>query len=166
MSAIYFIRPVGQLGPIKIGFSRWPHDRLKTYATWSPVPLEIVATIPGNHTLERRLHHRFAADRSHHEWFHATGALLAIIETARNGTFCADGLPEPRAHWRGRRMPAAATRAGLMCRRLGRLRKGGIPIPPEVEKASHTYRCTPDETARRRAIVEQFVLAHSERSAA
>lgn len=58
--SIYFIRPVGQRGPIKIGCSYLPLDRLRGLCQWSPLPLEVVATCDGqHHGVERRLHLMF-----------------------------------------------------------------------------------------------------------
>ena len=42
---VYFIKPVGMEGPIKIGCSIMPTERLEGLAVWSPFPLEIVAAI-------------------------------------------------------------------------------------------------------------------------
>lgn len=82
---IYFVRPVGQDGPIKIGCSRWPDNRLLEIAKWSPVPLELIAAAPGDHTLERRLHRKFSKQRSHKEWFLASADLVDGIELVRAG---------------------------------------------------------------------------------
>jgi hypothetical protein len=77
---IYFMRPVGQIGPIKIGCSRMPFKRLEMLSIVSPLRLEIIATTPGDHATERRLHGMFASDWLHHEWFAASKGLLAIVE--------------------------------------------------------------------------------------
>ena len=82
---IYFLRPTQMEGPIKIGCSRWPEQRLWSLAKWSPVPLELLANADGDHTLERALHRLFAADRSHKEWFRTSRALVAGIDAVRDG---------------------------------------------------------------------------------
>src|SRR3546814_12747101 len=41
MKRVYFIRPIGQAGPVKIGCSVGPNKRRPELETWSPVPLEI-----------------------------------------------------------------------------------------------------------------------------
>jgi len=89
---IYFLRPVGQRGPIKIGCSMEPTARLKHLAHWSPIPLELAGEVAGDHDVERRLHKMFAADRSHHEWFHPSAALEEIIARAAEGKSFADLL--------------------------------------------------------------------------
>lgn len=76
---VYFARPIGLHGPVKIGCSAAPLERLKTLMTWSPIPLEIAATVPGDGKLERRIHGLFAKSHSHHEWFHASAELSQLI---------------------------------------------------------------------------------------
>lgn len=82
---VYFLRPVSLPGPIKIGCSKLPMDRLMAYSAWSPYPLEIAVTIPGFQTLERNIHDCFAHARSHHEWFHPVPELLEAIAKLRDG---------------------------------------------------------------------------------
>lgn len=82
---VYFVKPVGADGPIKIGCSEVPLARLRSLADWSPFPLEIMVAIPGDYGLERRLHNRFFSQRSHREWFHASPELAAFIEKLKQG---------------------------------------------------------------------------------
>lgn len=85
-SYVYFLRPVGQPGPIKIGCSRLPQKRLETFISWSPVQLEIAHTIPGgSYALETKLHLAFADAHSHSEWFTATPRLLDMIDALLAG---------------------------------------------------------------------------------
>lgn len=80
MKSIYFLRPIGQRGPIKIGCSYLPLERLRTYSHWSPLPLEVVAMCGGqHHAVERRLHVMFKAAHSHGEWFHPVEELEAFV---------------------------------------------------------------------------------------
>lgn len=83
MKRIYFMKPVGMDGPIKIGCSKWPDHRILNISAWSPVPLEMMAVAEGNHTLERHLHRQF--QRSHREWFHPTQDLLDGIKAVAGG---------------------------------------------------------------------------------
>ncbi|MBP2508142.1 hypothetical protein J2855_001777 [Agrobacterium tumefaciens] len=76
---IYFIRPVGMLGPIKIGCSTCVDERLDALATWSPFKLEVIYTEQGNYTLEKQIHEVFADYHSHREWFHPGERLLTAI---------------------------------------------------------------------------------------
>lgn len=82
---IYFMRPVGQVGPIKIGCSIHPEKRLVQISTWSPIPLEIIATALGNSRLENFVHRKFKAQRLHREWFEPCEALLAGIAAIQGG---------------------------------------------------------------------------------
>lgn len=77
---VYFIRPVGQRGPIKIGCSQAPQNRLAQMMGWSPLDLEVVVTTPGDFDLERRIHGLFAADYRRNEWFSASDRLYALID--------------------------------------------------------------------------------------
>lgn len=79
-SFVYFLRPVGLPGPIKIGCSQTPEGRLETYMAWSPYPLEKIGQVPGNTKDEGYLHRCFWAQRSHAEWFHPSRELHAAID--------------------------------------------------------------------------------------
>lgn len=84
-SYVYFIRPVGMDGPVKIGCSWDPEGRLATLGTWSPLPLEIALKIEGDFNTEKHLHNHFAADHSHHEWFRASAELLRVMASLKAG---------------------------------------------------------------------------------
>jgi hypothetical protein len=77
---IYFIKPVGMAGPIKIGLSENPKRRLNEYRAWSPFVLEMVGTVPGNWDDEQFLHECLADDHSHGEWFHPSAQVQRVIE--------------------------------------------------------------------------------------
>lgn len=80
---IYFLRPVGALGPIKIGCSVAPTTRLRDFEIWSPHLLELVATAPGEHREEGILHQMFGDQRRHGEWFEYSeqlGDLVAYVQ--------------------------------------------------------------------------------------
>lgn len=89
---IYFIKPVGMVGPIKIGCSGMVTERLVQIAAWSPFPLEIVYSEPGEHELERRLHRCFADYHSHLEWFHPGERLIAALEKLKAGSRIAEAI--------------------------------------------------------------------------
>lgn len=93
---VYFIKPIGMDGPIKIGTSHSPLERIKTFATWSPIPLELIGAVPGSHAEETFLHQRFADLHSHLEWFRSSPLLLRTIRRILDGeTFASacEGLP-------------------------------------------------------------------------
>jgi hypothetical protein len=104
---VYFVRPVGQEGPVKIGYSRKSDERLAALALWSPVALEIVAEFPGGHQTERQFHTMFRHLWSHCEWFNASPELTATIEAIAAGTFDPAVLPE-RAYGLHQRIPETA----------------------------------------------------------
>lgn len=93
---VYFIRPIGQLGPIKIGCTRTSYRRLQQLRTWSPLPLELVAELPGGKAVERQFHDRHAEFRSHGEWFNWSPTLERDMDLIAAGQFDASVLPAVR----------------------------------------------------------------------
>ena len=89
---VYFIRPVDMEGPVKIGFSATTQRRLEALAAWSPMPLEIVATIPGSRALEQNLHQCFDDLLIHHEWFQADPRITALISKLQAGVPIAEAI--------------------------------------------------------------------------
>jgi len=85
-SFVYFIKPVGLKGPIKIGLASTPKSRLRQHMENSPIPLEIVATVPGDLALERNIQECFVDCHSHAEWFHASPSLMAAVAAISAGT--------------------------------------------------------------------------------
>lgn len=79
-SYVYFIKPIGMDGPIKIGHSKIPTDRLLKFSIWSPYPLEIIGTVPGGCNEETYLHRCFSDIHSHREWFHSSPKLRDTIK--------------------------------------------------------------------------------------
>jgi len=80
---VYFMRPVGQQGPIKIGCSKEPRQRLESLSIWSPVPLEIICYVKGSYSDEYFLHSGFHKSLSHREWFHWSQRLEDTIARIR-----------------------------------------------------------------------------------
>lgn len=78
---VYFAKPVGQDGPIKIGCSNDVFRRIEQMSGWSPVPLELMATVPGCPADEHQLHREFAEYRLHGEWFSPGPRLLDHIRS-------------------------------------------------------------------------------------
>ena len=117
MRIIYFLKPVGADGPIKIGSSVLLAERVSELSGWSPVPLELMGTVPGEIWQESYLHRCFAKDHSHKEWFRATPrlveAILAILAAGSVEAVTKDLKPEggirrnPTQTWRHRRKAAA-----------------------------------------------------------
>lgn len=89
-ATVYFIKPVGLDGPIKIGWSHTTLGRLDTLAAWSPWPLQIATTMVGTYDDEQFLHRCFAASHSHREWFHSTPLLRETIARVKDGATMED----------------------------------------------------------------------------
>ena len=77
---VYFIG--AEAGPIKIGVSCDPAKRLRTLQTGHPVPLMLLAVVPGGVGVERALHRKFADLRVRGEWFARSPELIAEIDSA------------------------------------------------------------------------------------
>lgn len=95
MKYVYFIKPVGAHGPIKIGCSANPEQRLR-HLTRKARPLQIVALIKGDYETERRFHALFRAHHIGKEWFAPVSDLLAVIQQVWDGVFDVDTLPAPQ----------------------------------------------------------------------
>lgn len=89
---IYFMKPVGHVGPIKIGYAADPSKRLASCQSWSPSKLEIVAVCPGDIILERNIHGCLADCHSHGEWFHPTARVLALLYKVKQGEAIKDAI--------------------------------------------------------------------------
>jgi hypothetical protein len=84
---VYFIRPVGMDGPVKIGVSISPDQRRDTLADWSPWPLEIIAETEGDFRAEQRLHAQFSHLHERREWFRWSPEIAEVVEAINSGTF-------------------------------------------------------------------------------
>lgn len=116
---IYFMRPIDADGPVKVGCSAIPADRLAYCQKCSPVPLEFAAVLAvaaplasyergAMQAVERRFHERYLPWHIYHEWFAFNPLIAADIEAIRAGTFDLDCLPQPTAAtWR---LPPATRR--------------------------------------------------------
>lgn len=104
---VYFLRPQGLNGPIKIGSSRNPVSRLRSIQAYSPFPLELIGQAEAESSLEWRLHARFRDQHSHNEWFHWSEELEETVARVCDGTLNVDTLPAPHAFVYGRRKLAA-----------------------------------------------------------
>lgn len=81
---VYFIQGPPD-GPIKIGISVNPEERLRTFQTASPYRLRILRLEPGGRSRETALHRRWRRHRLEGEWFNPAPAILDYIATAPNG---------------------------------------------------------------------------------
>ena len=76
---IYFLKPVGMDGPIKIGWSCEVNRRLQELQTANAARLVLLGFIPGTMEDERAWHARHATERLEAEWFRPSQALLDAI---------------------------------------------------------------------------------------
>jgi hypothetical protein len=76
---VYFIQ-AGEGGPIKIGYSANPRDRMASLQTASSVRLKLLGVVPGAGANEQALHERFGDLRTNGEWFLPSARLLGFIE--------------------------------------------------------------------------------------
>lgn len=79
---VYFVAPVGG-GPVKIGFSAEPLQRLDMLMSWSPVPLQVLASAPGTQKDEGAIHAAFSEHWSHREWFRGVPEIYALIHEVK-----------------------------------------------------------------------------------
>lgn len=148
---VYFMRPVGAEGPVKIGCSTMVEERLRALSPWAPFPLEVVATIPGDTRLEGRFHLKFMADRVHGEWFAASAELSATIAEVAAGKFDIDSLPSgPRVNWSLRKpvewAPERRKGVGLRARlRILSHKTGMCPVRELDDLANGFEGLTPSE---------------------
>lgn len=133
LNYVYFLRPVGADGPVKIGHSGCPLVRLKAVSSWSPVELEIAAYTPGSRSLESRFHAMFAKDRLHGEWFAPSDALSAMIANIQCGEFDVDSLPTERVRGDGNWTDVSRFSVSMAAalRRVG----ARVSIPENVRQA-------------------------------
>ena len=90
---VYFIKPVGADGPVKIGCAVVVKDRVAQISFWSPIELELVASLEGDLDLEGRFHAYFIDDHIRQEWFDFTPRMGETIRAVLDGTFDVNTLP-------------------------------------------------------------------------
>lgn len=142
-SWIYFIKPVVQPGPVKIGSARDPEARLKQLRGASPVALEIVAAMRGSVTVERRLHALFIADHDHCEWFSWSEKLQDTIDAVVDGSFDASVLPAPYVVSRGAKGRVIGDYDRLkttIYHRVHRLHRRDVVVPDWIWASLTAYR--------------------------
>jgi hypothetical protein len=148
MGFVYFLKPVGSDGPVKIGHARYPHERLAQYMKWSPVELEIaaIAHVPDyrhDERCEAQFHGKYRDQHTHHEWFEWSPELQKDIDAINSGEFVFADLPDPRPLRTGRKLPPrteiAKVSCGLWQRATRVIQSHGEP-PSHVRSAMHRMR--------------------------
>ena len=155
MRRVYFIKPIGQQGPVKIGCSISPTGRLSTLSTWAPYPLELLAQIDGDRGIEQRFHTLFADQWLHREWFHWSAELQSVIDRINAGLFDVSSLPphSPRRRANKRRW----TEQQKVRARFNRCFRKAFKASGFHEPFESVYRvdfCDPDVAARATAYIE------------
>lgn len=90
---VYFIQ-AGANGPIKIGASTAPQIHLDRLQQGNHEELKIVAEIPGEQNLEKKVRDDLKAFERGRKWFDATDEVLNYIEKVQRVEYDAiDGLP-------------------------------------------------------------------------
>jgi len=118
---VYFARPIGMAGPIKIGVSANPEERIKPLLSWSPFPLEVVVMVKGGMELEQRLHKCFADCHSHGEWFFPVKRLVEAVDRIAAGVPVEEAvdLSDQRGSIKAKKCRSADTQHRLsLCRKL------------------------------------------------
>jgi hypothetical protein len=161
---VYFIRPVGRDGPIKIGCSAHPVRRLEGLMCWSPQALEVLVTLPGDFKLEGKLHRLFAKSHDHNEWFRETPRLLKLIDDLKAGTPVYEAIDldaaegKIRQPTKGRWSDAKRMHTGYMRRFYCHMRKRGSflhwysALPErarEILERARKNECIPSQDERR-----------------
>lgn len=81
-SVVYFMSAIGS-DVVKIGHSTSLRSRFDSLKNAGGVQIRLLAIMPGGPEQERVLHKRYAAARTHGEWFRLTPALQSAITKAR-----------------------------------------------------------------------------------
>lgn len=166
---VYFVRRADGEGPVKIGCSIRPEERLSQVMTWAPYPLVIAARVAGDEDLERRFHEQFRAQWSHREWFFPSAELDAAIAAVAAGVFDFESLPtgkrlrSPRVVvWtEGARLSMSNTH------RINKLWDQGIRPTEEIQRLRYPpTRGSPAEHLERQLLVRQWLDAIAPRKAA
>ena len=85
MKSVYFARPVGALGPIKIGVSRCPKRRVEELSFAEKRAVALMHTMNGDGKLEHALFRCFADIHERGEWFKPHWRLVGFIEQLKSG---------------------------------------------------------------------------------
>lgn len=174
---VYFIRPVGMNGPVKIGHSVVPESRLDVLSVWSPLPLHLIGSVPGTYADEQFLHRAFVATHSHREWFFYSAELgetislileAGSVDAARHTLVIPEGAKRPsrRNPWNDMRRERVSY-ASRIRNAQRRLRKGlsendAWDVPGDVQAILDRWespsRYRPNRVAQRPTEAEFAIL--------
>lgn len=102
---VYFV-VAPSIGRVKIGLSNNPANRFAEIKACSPVAVELLVSVDGGQELENDLHHHFAAQRVHGEWFVFSSEIATLVAALRRGEPIPAIPPAPYRHvraglWKG-----------------------------------------------------------------
>lgn len=133
---IYFVKPINECGPVKIGFTGQAKKRLSQLLLWSPVDLEFVCFVRGPKEWETRAHKYFAADYIRNEWFAWSWKLHKAIRRLNDGESFVDVIPETDNECpsiaKCRKSPGWAERRSIS-QQITYAQKRGTPIAADLE---------------------------------
>lgn len=158
MAYVYFLRPIGHDGPIKIGHSDDPSRRCEAYNAIAPWELEVVGKLAGTTLMERQFHTLFAHLHTHHEWFRAAPELLITLAAINGGAFDPAVLP-PAKPLRPRKPLTAEKLEWLsLSNRLRHASKRGVVVPREISSLTYgRWNVSKDENDRRRLALRDWL---------
>lgn len=163
---VYFIRPVGMRGPVKIGCSTLPERRLKDLMIWSPFELEVAARLAGNIRVEQQFHAKFQHLHTHGEWFRPDQELCETIRVIRAGAFDLSSLPKAKRLYAAKWSDEQRKHASLS-HRIRHLEKRGIVTPSDLSRAlTYWWRKSPEEQLEVFVRAEAHLAANDKREAA
>lgn len=93
---VYFIRPVGMAGPIKIGFAYDPDRRCRQLQFSSPVELEVIGSVNGAMRDEYAVQAYLADHQSHGEWFRSSDRVNETVQGIISGRISMASLQADR----------------------------------------------------------------------
>lgn len=79
MSTVGFVYFARMGDSVKIGWSKWPNERMRQIQTTAPGSVDLVGMFMGTREDERAMHRRFSHLRQHGEWFAADESLTRLI---------------------------------------------------------------------------------------
>lgn len=93
---VYAVKALIPNGLYKIGSTSNVERRLRHIRNASPVEMELVGTIPGDRTLERRIHASLLSSHVRCEWFLDTPEVRSTAKAISEGTLDIESLPKPK----------------------------------------------------------------------
>lgn len=113
---------VGASGPIKIGFTTQPRERIATIQDFCPWPLRTLFIVPGSILNEAWVHSQCGAARLKAEWFKATPAVRALLAEIASEGWSWPNMVDTR------RLPRKGSAQADLAKRL--VQEAALPVQP------------------------------------